>query len=157
MMSDPSDFDSLRKLMRLKRYEQPPPGYFSQLPDKIMMRLERGEGEAGFWDKLVSAFAFRPALAYGFALSAFGALTLSVFYTVKSQPGEYGRVMPRNFWRTELPGDALAAQITFNPAEPLHVANWMGNTNPSAASNLPSLFGSGAREQALHVNFASPP
>src|SRR5580658_5269028 len=123
MMSDPSDFDSLRKLVRLKRYEQPPPGYFHRLPDNIIARLERGEGQANFWDRLVSVFAFRPALAYGFALSAFGALTLSVFYTVKSQPGEYGRMTPRNGWRTQAPGEALAAQINFNPAEPLHVAN----------------------------------
>ncbi len=142
--------------MRLKRYEQPPPGYFDRLPDQIMVRLERGQGKAGLWDKLVSAFAFRPAFAYGFALSAFGALTLSALYSAKTPPGEYGRIAPRNSWRTEAPGEALAAQISFNPAEPLHVANWMGNTNPSAESNLPSLFGSGAREQAVHVNFASP-
>jgi hypothetical protein len=156
MMSDPSEFDSVRKLMRLKRYEQPPPGYFSRLPDKIMVRLERGEGEAGFWDRLVSAFAFRPALAYGFALSAFGALTLSAFYSVKMQPADYGRMAPRNIWRTQAPGEALPAQITFNPAEPLHVPNWMANTNPSADSNLPSLFGSSTRDQTVRVNFASP-
>jgi hypothetical protein len=158
MNSDHGDFDSLRKLMRLKHYEQPPPGYFGRLSDKIVLRLERGEGQPGFWEKLVTAFALRPAMAYGLSLASFSALTLSLIYSVKTQPGESAQTQLNNGWRTGATEEALAAQFDYNPSEPLHVANWMGATNPSnAGSNLPSLFGSGPHDNAIRVNYASPP
>jgi hypothetical protein len=158
MNSDPGDFDSLRKLMRLKHYEQPPPGYFRRLPDKIIFRLERGEGQPGIWEKLVMALALRPAVAYGFSLASFGALTLSLIYSVKSQPGESAQIPLNNGWRTGAGEEARFAQFDYNPSEQLHVANWMGNTDPSqAGSNLPSLFESGAHDNTVRVNFAYPP
>jgi hypothetical protein len=152
MNSDPGDFETLRKLMALKRYEQPPPGYFNRLPDKIMVRLERGEGQPGFWERLIAAFSFRPALAYGFSLAAFSALSLSVIYTVKTQPGESAQTPLNNGWRNGAPDEALASQ--FDGSVPLHAANWMGNTTPSNAdSALPSLFDSSARNRSVRVNF----
>jgi hypothetical protein len=155
MNSDPSDFEALRKLMALKRHEQPPPGYFSRLPDKIILRLERGEGQLGFWEKLLSALIFRPALAYGCALAAFSALTFSVINSVQTQPQESAQNPLNNGWRNGASDVALASQ--FNGSEPLHVADWMGNTNPSNAEPaLPSLFGSGARDHAVNVYFAVP-
>ena len=117
--------------MALKRHELPPPGYFSRLPGKILVRLERGEGQLGFWEKIVTAFAFRPAMAYGCALAAFSALTFSVIYSVKTQPQESAQSPLNNGWRTSGFDEALARQ--FNGSEPLHVVNWMGNTNSSNA------------------------
>jgi hypothetical protein len=155
MNSDPSDFEDLRKLMALKRHEQPPPGYFNRLPDKIMDRLERGEGQLGFWEKFFAAFTFRPALAYGFALASFSALTLSMIYSAKTQ--ETAQNPLKNGWRNGSSDEDLASQ--FNSSEPLHVANWMGSTNPSTAEAvLPSLFGSHAHIDTVPVsiNFASP-
>jgi hypothetical protein len=155
MNSEPGDFEALRKLMVLKRYEQPPPGYFSRLPGKIIFRLERGEGQPGFWGKWLTAFAFRPALAYGFSVAAFSALTFSIIYSVKTQPTESAQTPPHNGWRTGASDEALGMQ--FNPSEPLHVANWMGNINPSnAEAALPSLFDSGTHDHTVPVSFASP-
>jgi hypothetical protein len=156
MNSDHGDFEALRQLIRLKRHEQPPPGYFSRLPDKILDRLERGEGQPGFWEKFLTALAFRPALAYGFSLAAFSALTFSVIYSVKTQPEESAQTPLNNGWRTGASDQAMANQ--FNGSEPLHAINWMGNPNPSnAEASLPSLFDSGSREHPLRINFASPP
>jgi hypothetical protein len=152
MKSDPSDFGALRKLMALKRHEQPPPGYFSRLPDKIMLRIERGEGRLGFWERLVAEFTFRPAFAYGVALAAFSALTVSVIYTVRPQSQDSAQTQPNNGWRTGTPDVALATRS--EPSEPLHVANWMGNTNPGV---LPSLFDSNPHSPVLRASFASPP
>jgi hypothetical protein len=155
MDSEPSQFEDLRKLLSLKRHEQPPPGYFNRLPGQIAARIERGEGRLGFWERFMAEFTFRPALAYGFALVAFSALTLSVIYSVRMQPEQTAQMLPNSAWRTGLADEALASQ--FNSTEPLHVANWMGNTNPGAPSALPSLFSSSARHPAVAVSFASPP
>jgi hypothetical protein len=154
MNSDSENFEALRKLMALKRHEQPPPGYFDRLPDKIVCRLEREGCEPSFWDKIVAGFSFRPVFAYSFALAAFSALTFSLISTVKTQPQRLQT--PRDFgWRGGASDEALGDQI--NSAESLHLANWMGSTNPDAsASALPSLFNSKAQHQVIPVSYASP-
>jgi hypothetical protein len=155
MNSDPDDFEALRKLMTLKRHEQPPPGYFSRLPDKIAARLEREGGQPGFWEKILAGLTFRPAFAYSFALAAFGALTFSVIFSVRTQPQESAQTPPGSGWRAGAPDEALASQV--DSLQPLHVANWMGSTNPSgAALALPSLFDSSARRRTVPVSYASP-
>ena len=78
MNSDPNDFENLRKLLALKRYEQPPPGYFSRLPDRITARIERGEGQSDFWERFISPFILRPAVVYGFALASLSALSAAL-------------------------------------------------------------------------------
>jgi len=144
--------------MALKRHELPPPGYFNRLPDQIAARLQRGEGKPRFWENFLAQFTFRPAFAYGFALAAFGALTMSAIYSVGMQPRQSAQTTPHNRWRAGAQDEALAWQS--NPSEPLHVASWMGNANSSnPAPSLPSLFGPGAHNPAVlvPVSFASPP
>jgi hypothetical protein len=46
MNSGDQDFEQLRKLLKVKRYEQPPPGYFSRFSDRVINRLER-QAESG--------------------------------------------------------------------------------------------------------------
>jgi hypothetical protein len=154
MISDPGDFDELRKLMALKRYELPPPGYFNRLPGKIMDRIECGEGQLGFWEKFVTEFAFRPALAYGCVLAAFSALTFSVIYSVKTQPQESAQTPFNNGWRTGGSDAAFASQ--FSSSEPLHVVNWNNTNSSNAEPALPSLFNSGPHDHGVPVSFASP-
>jgi hypothetical protein len=154
MNSDSNDFEALRKLMALKRHEQPPPGYFNRLPDRIAARLEREGSQPGFWERIIAGFSFRPAFAYSFAIAAFGALTFSEIYSAKTQTQESARTAG-NAWRTSASDEDVARQI--NLAEPLHLANWMGNTNPSSvATSMPSLFGSGTQNRPVPVSYASP-
>jgi hypothetical protein len=61
-MSSPSDpFDSVRSLLRLKRYEQPPPRYFDEFSAGVLARIERGEARGSWWERF--GFDLRPALA----------------------------------------------------------------------------------------------
>jgi hypothetical protein len=72
-MNDEQNFEDLRKLLALKKHEQPPPGYFNRLPGKILARIEASEfaTQSTWWDWLVARFDARPILAcaYGFTIS----------------------------------------------------------------------------------------
>jgi hypothetical protein len=156
MNSDSNDFEALRKLVALKRYEQPPPGYFNRLPDRISSRLERGDGQLGFWERVLGQFTFRPAFVYGFSLAALSALTVSVIYSVRVQPDETAQTPPDNGWRSGGLQEALA--IRPDSTQPLHVVGWTGDaysSNPAAI--MPSLFGLGAPRATVPVSFANPP
>lgn len=144
------NFEALRKLMAVKRHEIPPPGYFNRLPGSIISRIERGEGKLSFLERLSVELTIRPAFAYAFAIAACGALTTTL-YSVKTQTASpAGQPEVASGWRTGSTGQAFASE--YNPAEPLHVANWLGNTNPGSATlELPSLFSHGT--QAVPVSY----
>jgi hypothetical protein len=138
--------------MALKRHEVPPPGYFSRLSGTIIARIERGEGQLTFWERISADFTVRPAFAYAFVLAACGALTTSI-YSVRTHSME-AAMQPAlaSGWRSVNSGAAYASG--FDPAEPLHVANWIANTNPNSATpELPSLFAPVSR--AVPVSFQS--
>ncbi len=75
MNPDSEQFDQLRKLLTLKRHEQPPPGYFHAFSGQVVARIKAGDpGESGpVWvRKLWSLFETKPMLtgAFGAAVCA---------------------------------------------------------------------------------------
>jgi hypothetical protein len=54
MHPEHENFDSLRRLLVLKRHEQPPPGYFQYFSGHVIMRIRAGErvDRSGFWENL---------------------------------------------------------------------------------------------------------
>jgi len=55
MSTGTEDFEELRRLLKVKRYEQPPPGYFNGFSIRVLNRLEK-ESAPGFWDRLAVTF-----------------------------------------------------------------------------------------------------
>jgi hypothetical protein len=86
MNSGQEDFEKLRKLLALKRHEQPPPGYFDRLPNQILSRIKAGETEESFWDRLLPKIVLRPAFAYGFGLAACVLLAIGGNYALRTDP-----------------------------------------------------------------------
>jgi hypothetical protein len=77
------NFDQLRRLLTIKRYEQPPPGYFHSFSRQIIVRLKAGElGDSpaakwwvidGSWlHRLWTAFETRPAFAGSLGVAVCG-------------------------------------------------------------------------------------
>jgi hypothetical protein len=143
--SSKGEFDRLKKLLIVKRYEQPPPGYFNRLPNQIMSRIEAGEGQARFWEKLIPSFTLRPAMAYGFGLAVCGVVAFGVYYTSN---------VPVNNAGTANAGSMTASQPTgvtpVNATEPSAIAArnpaMVNSTNPITEPSLfPEQVGQGLR------------
>ncbi len=74
MKPDSDNFEGLQRLLALKRYEQPPPGYFNSFADRVLHRIDSGEDleTLSWWRHLTAGFALRPALAGAFGLAVAG-------------------------------------------------------------------------------------
>lgn len=76
-MGSPSDnFDSLQKLLRLKRHEQPPPRYFNDFSSRVLASIERGENRLSWWERF--GIDLRPALAAATGALACGLIVYGV-------------------------------------------------------------------------------
>jgi len=80
----PDDFEQLRRLLALKRHEQPPPGYFHHFSRQVIVRIQAGElgdgAEASLWSfsggsflqRIWATLDARPALAGAFGVAVCG-------------------------------------------------------------------------------------
>lgn len=152
MNSDPEKIETLRKLMALKRHEQPPPDYLHRLSDRIITRIEHGEGERTFWDKLSANFSLRPSLAYAFGLTVCGALGLSSVYMVRQEMVRSADDSSAVAVREPVALRGYGVQVKPAPA-PLHVANWLVNTNPVADPQMELSLFNDQNQPAIPVSY----
>jgi hypothetical protein len=61
-------FEQLRKLMAIKRYEQPSPGYFDRLPRQIIAALKAERTPRTWFHRVWLALQAKPAFAGAFGL-----------------------------------------------------------------------------------------
>jgi hypothetical protein len=90
MKPSDSNFDELKRLLKLKRHEVPPPGYFEQFSAKVLFRIRTGEAggshtlaeklavEAPWLLRVLQIFETRPGLVGAFATSLCLLLMLGV-------------------------------------------------------------------------------
>ena len=79
MNFDPRAFEGLRRLLVLKRYEQPPPGYFDRFPGEVIAQIREYESEASIGPGVPWLGRLWKALEYRAVLpAAFGAAVCSV-------------------------------------------------------------------------------
>jgi len=103
--SDREQFRELRRLLALKRHEQPPPGYYHQFSGQVMARLRAGDlgasesfiqrllVQAPWLERWWGAFANRPTLAGAFGAAVCALLVSTVVYSENSEPASVGSVL----------------------------------------------------------------
>jgi hypothetical protein len=88
MNENENNFEPLRRLLALKRYETPPPGYFENFSSKVTARIRAGEAgraerfarQLPWLSRLLSAFEAKPAFAGAFACSLCLLLLFGIVY-----------------------------------------------------------------------------
>ena len=94
MNSAPEEFEKLQKLLKLKRYEQPPPGYFNNFSDRVINRLERQSeqgvlAEVPWMRRLLGLLETNPVAAGLFGMSVCGLLISGIAWSQYRPPSEY--------------------------------------------------------------------
>ena len=97
MSQETENLEQLGCLLRLKRYEQPPPGYFNDFPSQVIARLElgeRGEHNASLMERILwqaswlqpirAAFEPRAVVSGVFGLATCALLITGVVYSARS-------------------------------------------------------------------------
>jgi hypothetical protein len=97
MSPNSENFEQLRRLLVLKRYEQPPPRYFHDFSNQVIARIRLGEGrgrsapcmealqrEASRLLRMWTAFAAKPFAAGAFGLAMSALLITGVLYSERS-------------------------------------------------------------------------
>lgn len=95
MNPDSEKFDSLRRLLALKRHEQPPPGYFNRFSREVISRIKAGETggeismETSWIQRLLGMFEVKPVFAGAFGMAVCALLISGVIsseHTVATSP-----------------------------------------------------------------------
>ncbi len=68
---NPDEFESLKKLLALKRHEEPPPGYFDRLPGEVRARIAHAQASPEpWWRRWLATWDLSPGLATSYAVVA---------------------------------------------------------------------------------------
>jgi hypothetical protein len=90
MSENENQFESLRRLLVLKRHEIPPPGYFNNFSGSVMQGIREGReaeeatflgalyAQAPWLERIIQVFDAKPLFASGFV----GALCLLLFFGI---------------------------------------------------------------------------
>lgn len=89
-MNDSENFEQLRRVLALKRYEQPPPGYFDRLSREVIARIKAGEqgertGAMDWLSRFWAAFETKPLLAGAFGTAVCALLVSGISYSEKME------------------------------------------------------------------------
>jgi hypothetical protein len=93
MNPESENFESLRRLLALKRHEQPPPGYYDNFSRQVVARLRTGErqtfsetfSDEPWVQRLLAMFTGKPAFAGAFGAAVCALLVSGIVYSEKME------------------------------------------------------------------------
>jgi hypothetical protein len=138
MSETEKNFESLRRLLALKRHEVPPPGYFDDFPDQVRVRLRTGSRRESFslMDELLEqapwlakgleVFEMKPAFAGVFASALCLLLLFGVVYAERPESAS------KPLLSAAIPAAATSLAAVSPPAlaQPAEETGIVSSTNP---------------------------
>lgn len=122
---NPDEFESVKKLLALKRHEEPPPGYFDRLPGQVRARIAQAEaGPEPWWRRWAGLWDVLPAQATGYAAFAC-LLALGAFWLANPSGSQNGRQLATTPTPPAVTNQANAGNLS--------------NSAPTGLFNTPSL------------------
>lgn len=170
MSMDPNteNFEQLRRLLALKRHEQPPPGYFNNFSGEVIARIkagDRGEGgafverllwEAPWLQRVWAALEAKPILAGFCGVAVCGLLISGVIYSDRADVPPVALVPVSDSGETPAAQPALAAADHPLLAKPAMLVE-ASSTSPIAGTPTDGpLLGDIAKLRAQPVSFSFP-
>jgi hypothetical protein len=147
MNPEQDDFQQLRRLLALKRHEQPPPGYFHGFSGQVISRIRLGERQAkdSMADRLLwqipwlerfwSALQAKPALAGAFGVLVCGLVISGAVYSEHTDSGQLA-VLPASEPSTEPAQPVLASQLSPVGVSGMQVSSMAGMPNLPKTDSL---------------------
>ncbi len=152
MKESQQDFENLKRLLKLKRHEVPPPGYFNQFSGSVIARLKAGERRpetlaerlnvnVPWLASLLQIFESRPGVVGAFATCLCLLLVLGVVFTGHSDTPPEG-LMSFDSATAPTSGNALASLASSTLAAPTESSGIVASTNPVVSLQpTPAMFG----------------
>ncbi len=118
MHPEQDEFQQLRRLLALKRHEQPPPGYFDNFSREVILRLRERPvhskfslfevlaGHSPWLERFLAGIQSRPILAGGFGFTACGLLVAGLLF---SEPGSSPELPLATVFASQVPMPGSAA------------------------------------------------
>jgi hypothetical protein len=116
------DFEQLRRLLALKRHEQPPPGYFYGFSRQVIVRIKAGElgneSEASTWSfgtgslfqRIWATLDARPILAGAFGVAVCGFFVVGALLSDSTSADSTPLPVPPKEYTTHVPSGPLWEQ-----------------------------------------------
>ncbi|MFZ0826536.1 MAG: hypothetical protein WAO02_03855 [Verrucomicrobiia bacterium] len=136
MNENEDNFQSLRRLLVLKRHESPPPGYFDNFSSQILLRIRAGDGmdsvnvlekmfgPASALGKLLKLLDAKPVFASGFAGALCLLLLIGIVYAERPD------LTPQPVLQPETTTASLAALSPTSLSQPASQMGIVSSTNP---------------------------
>jgi len=150
-MNENENFESLRRLLALKRHEVPPPGYYNRFSRDVIARIRSGEqpadaaeslyAHAPWLFKFFQLFEAKPAFASSFASALCLLLLFGIVYAERPASAPQPILQTSQLTPESLGGATVSAAVT--PA-PDMLATSLSN---SSSSSLQPLFNSAFAQQ----------
>ena len=96
MSNENNNFQDLKRLLKLKQHEIPPPGYFNRFSGDVMARIRAGEteqAESSVWANFLRIFEAKPGMIGGLATSLCLVLLGGVVFADRSDENSMGSGM----------------------------------------------------------------
>ncbi len=138
MNMDSNEFAALRRLLALKRHEQPPPGYFDRLANSVRTQLAEEQARQPWWSRVFALWDIRPAWAGAFAVGVAGLYLVGVSLSGGPDSGSVAQPgLALGSFSGQASGLSVAAPDAFSGTVSEQV--WMPATWPTkSASNAAS-------------------